>query len=375
LDVGCKTGKLPSDRAIISGALTMAASEINTMLTLTHATERDVDLLLVEELKCSSAFINWLVDRVSTDVGKAFVWQYSSVTHSKRRLHSRREIDITLELECEDGPTIFLVENKLDTAPQPRQAESYLEEAVALVTDCDAQAAYTVLVAPEAYFVSASEFAAKFNSNISYEEVSKFIGNQSNRETGELSVRLKHKQALLDQAITKARRGYEVVPMVEIDAFNAKYVSLLRDYGVSLEPGPSMLKEGRPGESHTIIFATTALPKWPFLPQTRLVHQLREGNANINFYGWGRFFTILASVIAADLHDTPYRPVPTVNKRVGGKSGLMLVVDTPPIDNLKSFEEQRDQILQGARITAALRDWFVSNETAIERWATVAASL
>jgi hypothetical protein len=70
--------------------------------------------------------------------------------------------------------------------------------------------------------------------------------------------------------------------MVQIEAFNAKYVALLGESGIDLKPGPSMLKEGRPGESKTMIFAPEALPKWPFLPQTRLVHQLREGNANVN---------------------------------------------------------------------------------------------
>lgn len=353
----------------------MAAAEKDTMLTLTHATERDVDLLLIEELKCSSAFINWFVRRVSADVGKSLQWKRSSVTHSKRRLHNRREIDITLQLESEATQTIFLIENKLDTPPQPRQAESYLEEAEALVASGEAHAAQTVLVAPQAYLRMAKDFAGKFKSTISYEEIAQFIGDQSNQEAGELSLRLKHRHALLNQAITKARRGYEAVPVIEIEAFNAKYVDLLHDYGVPLEPGPSMLKAGRPSESKSMIFAPGALPKWSFLPQTRLVHQLREGNANINFYGWGGLFTRLATVMAADLGDTPYRPVPTINKRVGGKSGLMLVIDTPPIDNLKSFEEQRDRILEGARITADLRDWFVSNKVAIERWAREAASL
>jgi hypothetical protein len=345
------------------------------MLTLTHATERDVDLLLVEELKCSPDFVAWFVGRVGVTLETPLLWKGSSVAHSKRRLHNRREIDITLQLESGIGRTIVLIENKLDTDPQPQQAESYLEEAAALVTSGFAEAAHTVLVAPQAYLIRASVFTSKFDSAVSYEEIAKFISVRALREVGELGVRLKHRHALLDQAITKARRGYEAVPVVQIEEFNAQYVGMLQHFGIDLEPGPSMLNEGRPGESKTMIFASAALPKWPFLPQTRLVHQLREGNANINFYGWGGLFTRLAGVMAPDLDGTPYRPVPTVNKRVGGNSGLMLVVDTPPIDNLKSFQEQKDQILEGARITADLRQWFVDHRTAIERWARVVATL
>jgi hypothetical protein len=37
-------------------------------LTLTHATERDVDLLLIEKLKCSLDFVKWMVGRVTDNV-------------------------------------------------------------------------------------------------------------------------------------------------------------------------------------------------------------------------------------------------------------------------------------------------------------------
>jgi hypothetical protein len=352
----------------------MTAASIDTMLTLTHATERDVDLLLIEELKCSPAFVSWFAGRVGDASATPFTWTGSGVVHSRRRLHNRREIDIALHLESKTGQTIVLIENKLDSAPQPRQAESYLEEAIALVASGEAVAAHTVLVAPQAYLNRASDFAGKFNSAVSYEEIARFIADRALGEQNELAARLEHRRALLVQAITKSRRGYEAVPVPEIEAFNARYVGLLEEFSINLEPGPSMLKEGRPGESKTMIFAPAALPKWPSLPQTRLVHQLREGNANINFYGWGELFTRLAGVMAPDLSGTPYRPVPTINKRAGGNSGLMLVVDTPPIDNLKSFEEQLDRILEGAKITSRLREWFVDHKSAIEHWARAAAS-
>src|SRR4051812_23274121 len=44
-------------------------SQMDLMLTLTHATERDVDLLLVEEMRCSSSFVRWLVGLLSASTG------------------------------------------------------------------------------------------------------------------------------------------------------------------------------------------------------------------------------------------------------------------------------------------------------------------
>lgn len=111
------------------------------LLTLTHATERDVDLLLVEELTCSAEFVAWILRRVSSGDVRS-----SSVAHSKRRTFNRREIDITLSIEGQAGKTIILIENKLDTAEQPRQAESYAEEARTLVDRGEAIVATTVLM-------------------------------------------------------------------------------------------------------------------------------------------------------------------------------------------------------------------------------------
>ncbi len=141
-----------------------------------------------------------------------------------------------------------------------------------------------------------------------------------------------------------------------------------------MKAGLSMLKEGRPGESKTMIFAPEVLPRWDFLPQMRIVHQLREGNANVNFYGWGDHFTALAGMMASDLAGTTYRPVPTVNKRANGKSGLMIVVETAPIDNLSGFDAQRDQILAGMKATDNLRAWIWSPQDATRRWAATVAS-
>jgi hypothetical protein len=121
------------------------ACDLDNIPTLTHATERDVDLLLVEELKCSADFVRWFVHRVVTISGTPINVAASNVTHSKRRTYNRREIDICLDIKSSTGhPTYFLIENKLDTGEQFEQAESYRAEAKLFVER--GEAAYTVLV-------------------------------------------------------------------------------------------------------------------------------------------------------------------------------------------------------------------------------------
>lgn len=345
------------------------------VLTLTHATERDIDLLLVEEFKCSPAFVKWFHDCVVAGSAESSDIERSRVTHSRRRTHNRREIDICVEIERAGGlPTHILVENKLDTSEQFEQAESYREEAGQLVASGRSCAAYTALVAPRAYLNHHRQFASKFDATVSYEDVASFLTRQAGRG-GEIADRLRHRAEMIEQAVTKSRRGYEAIPLAQIEQFNAKYVALAQARFRLLKPGPSMLKEGRPGESKTMIFAPDVLPRWDFLPQTRIVHQLREGNANINFYGWGDHFVTLAGPMAVDLAGTPYRLVPTVNKRANGRSGLMIVVETPKIDNVSGFDAQEADILKGMEATEKLRAWIWANEDAVRRWAGIKSAI
>ena len=97
--------------------------------TLTHATERDIDLLLVEELACSPDFVAWLLARAA---GTRPIVQSSEVLHSTRRMFNRREIDIRLRASTDRGDVLLLIENKLDADEQPDQARSYREEAETL---------------------------------------------------------------------------------------------------------------------------------------------------------------------------------------------------------------------------------------------------
>lgn len=343
------------------------------MLTLTHATERDIDLIFVEELVASSAFATFVLQKVLAN-NKVQITTHS-VFHSVRRTHNRREIDIQLTVICADGQRhVVLIENKLDTTAQQGQAQSYREEANFLLASGEADIVKTMLVCPAAWPQSDQAFAKAFDVVLTYEAAKDFLTSRMLSTDGELGARLKHRVAMLEQAITKARRGYEAVPMPMVADFNASYLSIMRDEKLKIVAGPNMLKTGRPSESKTMIFDRTNLPNWPFLPQMRLVHQLREGNANLNFYTWGDHFSQLAAQVAIDTAGTGWRPVPTTNKRAGGSASLMLVADTPLIDNLRPLKDQRNAIIQGLQSVSALKDWLWNNRAKVEAWSRLTRS-
>ncbi len=347
------------------------------MLTLTHATERDVDLLIVEELYCNKEFIKWVVAQASSlNLDRSKI-QSSEVVHSKRRLKNRREIDIQLNLLSKSSQKFTcLIENKLDADEQPEQGESYQAECRDIERAELAEKAIAILVAPEHYLQSNNTFKNKFDHTISYEQIIDFFASLAKDATKELGIRYRYRASLLDQAITKSRRGYEAVPVAEVDDFNRFYVSELRKHFPDLTPGPSMIKQGRPGESVTMIFHRNNLPDADFLPKNvRTVHQLREANVNINLGTWGNNYERIKEKITTDLIGSPIKLAATVNPRKGGNSGLMLFMSSPLIDNKKSAIGQLDQILEGIRLANELKHWFWTNLDLVKSWSKMIAEL
>lgn len=348
----------------------MHASE--SQLILTHAIERDVDLILVEEFKCNPSFTDLFVSKIEEMISKKILFTTSSVIHSKRRTYNRREIDICLELKQQNEKRYILIENKLDALEQINQAESYEQECDLLIQEEKAIAAYPVLVCPNTYRINNQAFANKFATVITYEMLVDMLQTSANQSgIPELASRLCYRADLIRQAIDKKRRGYTPIVRPEIGEFNQLYVDFCKKRFPKLIPGPSMLKAGNPSESKTMIFSPACLPRASYLPQTRLVHQLREGNTNINFYSWGNHFEKVAPTIKEDLAGTGFKVGATVNRRKGGNSGLMIYTETPAIDNFRSFAGQENAILNGIERAEALRSWFESNQPMIQRWASI----
>lgn len=353
------------------------AMNSNEVLTLSHATERDVDLLLVEELRCSRSFAEWIAERAGIPKPLLSV----RVTHSRRRMFSRREIDILLEMETGSGRHWLLVENKLDTDEQPGQAESYREECSALGKATPGAVARCILVSPASYRQQKPGFAGKFDAVVTYEDVAEHLECRAQAESGELRDRLVHRMELMEQAINKSRRGYERIPLASIRSFNERYVELLMATHPEFIPGPQMLnKEGNPSESVSMIFdhqrTLGALPAG--VNVRRLAHEFGRGQDHRSHYvaatfaGWGRHLDRIEATDA--LVDTPYR-LRSAASTSRPNGGLVMYAETPAIINDPGrFDEQCEAILVGLQALAELRMWLRTNTSCLRKWAGLCSS-
>ena len=338
--------------------------------TLTHATERDIDLLLVEELFASSAFVGWM----AAQAGVCETVQKSTVLHSKRRTRSRREIDIFVDLHSIGGARCaLLIENKLDAEEQPDQAESYREE-LHRVADAFHRSAM-LIVCPEAYTREHAGFTGKFDAVVTYEDLRAYFDNAA-LMGGEIGERARFRRDILDQAINKHRRGYTPIPNEVVGDFNARYVALLAEVAPMIRPGKSMLKPANPDESTSMIFdhgaSLSALPA--DVRPTRFAHELGRGQdhrANyvaVTFGGWGPALPLLKNVIERDLAALGVSVSAKAPTKVRPRPGLTVACATPPVDNQQDFAIERVKLMDGIERAVALREWLIANVSTLRAW-------
>lgn len=342
--------------------------------TLTHATERDIDLLLVEELYASAEFAAWLAARVGINRPV----ERTTVKHSKRRTRSRREIDIFVELHHPGGLTsALLIENKLDATEQPDQAESYRDE---LAMHADGYGAMAMIITcPQAYAAEHGVFTSKFDAMVTYEAIADWFikkAGVSVRTVPELTLRYAFRAEVLDQAIFKHRRGYLAIPNEVVGDFNARYVAVLERLFPDIRPGKSMLKPANPDDSTSMIFDQDAsLSRLPAdIRPRRFAHELGRGldwRANyvaVTFGGWGSALPAIKERLEQDAAELGAHFSAKPPNKTRPNPGLVMALPTAPIDNQGDFDAQRDQIVAGMKKAAELRDWLLRNQRVLRQW-------
>lgn len=339
--------------------------------TLTHATERDIDLMLVEELHACADFVTWMAVQAGLD-GRVAAWD---VKHSKRRTRSRREIDIFVEIDHPGGTrSALLIENKLDASEQPDQAESYRAE-LDVLAEGYSSAAMTI-VCPAAYASRHPGFTGKFDDVISYEHIRSHFLEIAEEVGSELVLRYRFRAELLDQAVNKHRRGYTAIPDKVVGDFNARYVALLAEVAPEIHPGSSMKKPANPRESTSMIFDQSRTLSE--LPETirprRFAHELGRGSnrrANyvaVTFPGWGVALPDMQSRLEADMVDLGADLSAKKPTKTRPNPGLVLSVPTEPVDNQADFDEQIEAIEDGIAVASELRRWLLQNQDILFKW-------
>jgi hypothetical protein len=165
-------------------------------LVLPHLYERDIDVLLQEELVFNEAVCAIFSDALGFK---------SSLRVSQCSLSvvdGTGETDLMARFTVGDQRGVLLIENKIDAAFQPTQPERYKARASSMATG--GEVAYCILIAPIKY-AEGNAAAKLFDASVTYEDVARAIESQQ-------SERAKHRAALLLRAVQQAKSAYIVIP-------------------------------------------------------------------------------------------------------------------------------------------------------------------
>lgn len=173
---------------------------MSTEVILPRLYERDIDVLLQEELIFNEAVCNIF----SSALGLNDPLQVSECSLSV--VDGTGETDLLARFLVDGKSGVLLIENKIDAAFQPTQPERYKARANEMANN--GQAAYCILIAPTRY-MDGNAAAAHFDACVTYEDVARAIGSQDTE-------RAKHRAALLLRAVQQAKSSYIVIPAPEV---------------------------------------------------------------------------------------------------------------------------------------------------------------
>lgn len=289
--------------------------------------ERDTSLLVLEEMHASIPFQHWFLSKIGEDPGSARLddAQFSLVS-------SDGESDVVASFHLGHTRLTCLIENKIDASLQHRQAERYLERAADLLQSGKADNAITIILAPEKYLGKEPE-AKGFNRHICYEDLADWFLHEK-----PLSARSRYKAAILNAAITKARRMPDPDP--RITSFWHDYWELARKEGHELQ-----MQDPGPRRGGFMYFHPTPLPSSIYL-----VHKLRFGKVDLQFYGLGKNTAELHRVIGHKLRGT-------YSLMRAGESAVIRI-EVPALKTKDSFSKQASEVRKGLAALLELYRWY-----------------
>lgn len=241
--------------------------------TLQSVSERDVDMLLVEELQVSCDFRKWLAQQVfESDVYKEKIGAWHSVSDV-----ILGESDVAfLFVNNLDGRTAVLIENKIDAPPQPEQGDRYQKRGIAGQNEGWWDEFKTCVIAPQKYLESTMN-TESYDCEISYEEVEGYFLERVGEDE-----RFDHKAMVVREGILQNRRGYQPT----IDPCLTRFADEYYNFATKRFPDVAMVSpKPRPSGSTWISFRPAWFPK-----QMDIVHQMTAGYVKLFFRGAARQF-------------------------------------------------------------------------------------
>lgn len=302
-----------------------------TIIPVESIRERDVDLILLEELSTDNSFCEWFTRELDFPTLTSVNGAWRSIS-----AFGLGETDILFSYNSNDQKIFVLIENKLDTSFQNEQFNRYLKRADEYLNNKECDNVFAVLIAPKLY----CENQTDFENYVTYETIAdrlEFVGTKRNL----------FKSNLLQIATEKLRRGYQPVNSVPVQNFWHSYWR----YKEENYPSLTMKKPDIVPQNSD----------WPMLYDDKLknivfYHKLGQGNTDATFKGF-----------SDEVEFKIKEHIPDWAKFEKHGKSFSIRVFSGKIDRTKEFNEQIDNVENGLKNLERVRNWIIENKNLLQQ--------
>lgn len=302
---------------------------MNNLNTYLSIAERDVDLLLLEELLVSEPFANWFVSAAKGNhLNIKLIGAWHSVSDAQLG-----ESDLIIKFTSQTGDTeAILIENKIDAIAQTEQGYRYKMRGEKGIRQAEWAKFITCLFAPQSYIDRNTE---PYDVEVSYEQVITFFQTQAD-------IRSQYRATFLKEAVEKNRRGYQSVVCPHMTAFATAYLDFVARHYPELNPETA--KPRAVGHDWMHFYPI------PHQKNIVIVHQIRGQQVKIIYRGQHERFDEIATKFEY------VRDQQLTVKRSG--QSVTVAANAPYIDLARTtFDEVELQIKQAVTIAMVLKSY------------------
>lgn len=311
-----------------------AKEPLSKVIPVEAVQERDIDLLILEELKCNSKFTGWILSE-TIDLRKNY--EFIGAWHSLSQV-GLGESDLAFKIKTKSELILFLIENKIDADFQPDQANRYRQRGQKRVDNGECEVFYTILIAPKNYITQNDDF----DFYIEYEAIKDWFLTHSG-----LGKRATYKAEVLEIAIEKQRRGYTAI----VDESATKFWWAYYGYANENYPHLKMKKPqaGLPKGSSFITFEPSGIG----LGKRDVIIHKGYGVVDLQLFGKGDEISSLVEKFQGTLSGDM--------EIVKANKSASIRIEVVAIDVTKEFSKQKEIIANALGKADRLYHWAKKN--------------
>lgn len=170
--------------------------------------ERDIDLLILEELHATPAFATWFAEQLGL-TGAQFDGAWHSVSNANG------ETDVLLRVRVGEERVGILIEDKIAAGEQHEQDIRYHRRGEAGIKSGWFMRYVTCMVAPQAYLAGLAD-DSRYDGRIPYEAIAAWFAEQP-------GARAAWRRRVMDEGVKQGRRGYTKIVSEAATTFHRDY--------------------------------------------------------------------------------------------------------------------------------------------------------